>query len=539
MIKRILFSILFLLPIFLFAQKTVVDTTSSEAKRLDILFADRYNLLTKDSTTFVSLAGNVKVQQGKTFFYADSAVLNRSLNMLEAFGNVHINDADSVHTYAQYLKYLGKEKKAFLKNKVRLTDGKGTLTTEELEYDVTIKIGTYLKGGKLVSKKSTLTSKEGYYYGDTKDVIFKKKVLMIDPDTKITTDTLQYNTSTELTTFTAPTVIYNVKDKRTIRTREGFYDMRNKKAELYKRSIIEDSSSTFTADEMAFDDSTGLGEFRGNAVYRTKDSTEGFDMIANNIKTNKKKNALVATQKPLLIIKQKADTIYITADTLYSAKLSDLKKQRKVVQVRDSSLPHPILKKGEEDSTDKFFEAYYNVRIYSDSLQAGGDSLFYSLEDSVFRLFKSPVVWANNNQITGDTIYLYLKKKKPERLYVFENALAINRVDSAEYYNQLKGRTINALFTDGQITSMRAKGNAENIYYAQDDYKKFVGVNKSSADVIDIFFDDNKPKRVIFLRNLDGTTYPMRQVNHEELKLRGFKWIIDKRPKSKFDILSN
>lgn len=539
MIKRILFSILFLLPIFLFAQKTVVDTTSSEAKRLDILFADRYNLLTKDSTTFVSLAGNVKVQQGKTFFFADSAVLNRSLNMLEAFGNVHINDADSVHTYAQYLKYLGKEKKAFLKTKVRLTDGKGTLTTEELEYDVTVKIGTYLKGGKLVSKKSTLTSKEGYYYGDTKDVIFKKKVLMVDPDTKITTDTLQYNTSTELTTFTAPTVIYNIKDKRTIYTREGFYDTRNKKAELYKRSVIEDSSSTFTADEMAFDDSTGLGEFRGNAVYRTKDSTEGFDMIANNIKTNKKKNALVATQKPLLIIKQKADSIYITADTLYSAKLSDLKKLRKVPQVRDSLLPRPIPKKGEEDSTDKFFEAYYNIRIYSDSLQAGGDSLFYSLQDSVFRLYKSPVVWANNNQITGDTIYLYLKKKKPERLYVFENALAINRLDSADYYNQLKGRTINALFTDGQITSMRAKGNAENIYYAQDDYKKFVGVNKSSADVIDIFFDDNKPKRVIFLRNLDGTTYPMRQVNHNELRLRGFKWIIDKRPKSKFDILSN
>jgi lipopolysaccharide transport protein LptA len=537
--KSFVYWLFFFLPSFLFGQKPPVDTTVNEAKRLDILSADRYNMQSKDSTVFVSLAGNVRVKQGKTLFFADSAVLNRQLNTLEAFGNVHINDADSIHTYAQYLKYLGKEKKAYLKTKVRLTDGKGTLTTEELEYDVNVKIGTYLRGGKLVSKKSTLTSTEGFYYGDTKDVIFKKKVVMIDPDTKITTDTLQYNTSTELTTFTAPTVIYNIKDKRTIRTREGFYDMRNKKAELYKRSIIEDSSSTFTADDMAFDDSTGLGEFRGNAVYRSKDSAQGFDMIANNIKTNKKKDALVATQKPLLIIKQKADTIYITADTLYSARLSDLKKLRNVVQVRDSLLPRPPLKKGEEDSTDKFFEAYYNVRIFSDSLQAGGDSLFYSLEDSVFRLFKSPVVWANNNQITGDTIYLYLKKKKPERLYVFENALAINRVDSADFYNQLKGRTINALFTDGQINTMRAKGNAENIYYAQDDYKKMVGVNKSSADVIDIFFDDSKPKRVIFLRNLDGTTYPMRQVNHDELRLRGFKWLSDKRPKSKFDILSN
>jgi lipopolysaccharide export system protein LptA len=537
--KSIVYWLLVFLPGFLIAQKPIADTSMNDTKRLDILFADRYNVQTKDSSVFVSLAGNVRVQQGKTLFYTDSAVLNRQLNTLEAFGNVHINDADSIHTYAQYLKYLGKEKKAFLKTKVRLTDGKGTLTTEELEYDVNVKIGTYLRGGKLVSKKSTLTSTEGFYYGDTKDVIFKRKVVMIDPDTKITTDTLQYNTSTELTTFTAPTVIYTIRDKRTIRTREGFYDMRNKRAELYKRAIIEDSSSTFTADDMAFDDSTGLGEFRGNAVYRSKDTAQGFDMIANNIKTNKKKDALVATQKPLLIIKQKADTIYITADTLYSARLSDLKKTRKVVQVRDSLLPRPALKKGEEDSTDKFFEAYYNVRIFSDSLQAGGDSLFYSLEDSVFRLFKSPVVWANNNQITGDTIYLYLKKKKPERLYVFENALAINRVDSAAYYNQLKGRTINALFTDGQINSMRAKGNAENIYYAQDDYKKFVGVNKSSADVIDIFFDDSKPQKVLFLRNLDGTTYPMRQVNHDELRLRGFKWLSDKRPKSKFDILAN
>jgi lipopolysaccharide assembly outer membrane protein LptD (OstA) len=44
-------------------------------------------------------------------------VINEIDNTLEAFGNVHINDADSVHTYAQYIKYLGKEKKAFLKKK--------------------------------------------------------------------------------------------------------------------------------------------------------------------------------------------------------------------------------------------------------------------------------------------------------------------------------------------------------------------------------------------------------------------------------------
>jgi lipopolysaccharide assembly outer membrane protein LptD (OstA) len=347
MTSRFLFLVLFCFAfVFSFAQRLPADTGVAEGKRIDILFADKYNYQKIDSLNeFVSLVGRVKVQQDKVIFYADSAVLNRQLNILEAFGNVHINDADSIHTYAQYLRYLGKEKKAFLQKKVRLTDGKGVLTTEELEYDATVKIGTYLKGGKLVNKKSTLTSQEGYYYGDTKDVIFKRKVVMIDPDNKITGDTLQYNTGTEIATFTSPTIVYNIKDKRTIKTREGFYDMKNKKAELYKRSVIEDSTAVFTADEMAFDDSTGLGEFRGNAVYRSKDTAQGFDMIANNIRTNKKSNSMVATQKPLLLIKQGVDTIYISADTLYSAKLSNLTKTRVVPQIRVSSAKDSLIKK--------------------------------------------------------------------------------------------------------------------------------------------------------------------------------------------------
>ncbi|HQS23329.1 MAG: hypothetical protein B7Y11_04520 [Sphingobacteriia bacterium 24-36-13] len=530
---------------FSFAQRLPSDTANPEGKRIDILYADKYNYQKIDSLNeFVSLVGKVKVQQDKVIFYADSAVLNRQLNILEAFGNVHINDADSIHTYAQYLRYLGKEKKAFLQKKVRLTDGKGVLTTEELEYDATVKIGTYLKGGKLVNKKSTLTSQEGYYYGDTRDVIFKRKVVMIDPDNKITGDTLQYNTGTEIATFTSPTIVYNIKDKRTIKTREGFYDMKNKKAELYKRSVIEDSSAVFTADEMAFDDSTGLGEFRGNAVYRSKDTAQGFDMIANNIRTNKKSSSMVATQKPLLLIKQGVDTIYITADTLYSAKLSDLTKTRVVPQIRDKSANDTLANKtvltdkNAEDSSDKFFEAYYNVKVFSDSLQAVGDSLFYSLKDSVFRLFKKPIVWAQENQISGDTIYLYIQNKKPERLYVFENSMAINKVDSSIYFNQLRGTTLNALFVDGKINSMRAKGNAENVYYATDEDKSFIGVNKSTADIIDVFFEDSKPEKVVFLRNLDGTTFPMRLTNHDELKIRGFKWNDALRPKSKYELLT-
>ena len=79
--------------------------------------------------------------------------------------------------------------------------------------------------------------------------------------------------------------------KRTIHTKDGYYDVKNKKGNFLQRPFIDDSTYTFTADQMAFDDTTGLGEAQGNAVYRSKDSIGGYDIIANNIKTNKKNNS--------------------------------------------------------------------------------------------------------------------------------------------------------------------------------------------------------------------------------------------------------
>lgn len=116
----------------------------------------------------------MKIRQGKTLLYGDSLILNTTKNTLEGFGNIHINDADSVHTYSEYLKYI-EILKSLLAKKVRLTDGRGVLTTDSLDYDVSVKIGYFKKGGTLVRNKTKLKSVEGYYYGVTRDVIFRKK----------------------------------------------------------------------------------------------------------------------------------------------------------------------------------------------------------------------------------------------------------------------------------------------------------------------------------------------------------------------------
>jgi lipopolysaccharide export system protein LptA len=535
--KHYLKYLFFILALFVAADlcAQVATGDSSAGSVLQIISAKRYNFEKKDTANFISLAGNVTLKKEKTFFYCDSAVVNQQQNIVEAFGKVHINDADSVQTYADYMRYVGKEKKAYLKNNVKLTDNKGVLTTNELEYEIQTKIGIYTKGGKIVTGKTVLTSTEATYYGDTRDINFRKKVLLVDPEYRVTTDTLLYNLETEVARFIASTTI--VSKDRTVQTTEGYYDQKNKKAVFGKRSVVNDKDFDLTADNMAFDDKSGFGQAQGKAVYRTRDTANRTTVLADDIKFNRNASAFLASMNPLMILEQNRDSIFIAADTLYSARLSDLRKERNVPAVRDSSWLKAVAGIQKKDtSADRFFEAYFNVRIYTDSMQAVSDSLFYSLEDSTFRLFKDPVVWTDNNQLTGDTIYLFTRKKKAERLYVFENAMAISLV-SGDYFNQVKGTTINGYFTEGDIDNLKAKGNAESVYYAIDDNNAYIGVNKSEADVIDMYFENKKPQRVVFRSDLKGTTYPMRQVNHIELRLRGFKWLEQRRPKSRKEFL--
>ena len=251
---------------------------------------------------------------------------------------------------------------------------------------------------------------------------------------------------------------------------------------------------------------------------------------------NKKKNSFLATQNPLIILKQDKDSIYITGDTVYSANIPD-----SVLRTPDSVQGMPIIRtaKNPNDSSLRFLQIYHHVRIFSDSLQAVADSVYYSGMDSIFRLFINPVAWAGGYQVTGDTMFLYTRNKKPERLYVFENSLVVGKTYT-NMYNQIKGNTLNGYFKDGVIDYMRAKGSAEAVYYIKDDSMALVGVTRvNKADIIDLLFSNKQLNKVVLRRDADGVMYPIRKVNPDELKLRNFKWLEDKRPKTKYELFQN
>ena len=223
------------------AQQQIIGIPSSNdtVRSIRIVQGRSLRLITIDSlTSFETIAGDVIIKEGLTTFYCDSATINRKTNIVEAFGNIHINDNDSIHTYSQYLRYVGADRIAYLKKNVKLTDKKGTLYTQDLEYDLKTNIGKYTNGGRVVNGKTVLNSKDGVYYADTKDVYFKKEVHLVDPKYDIKSDSLLYNTQTQLVSFITATYIKS-KDGGDIFTSSGTYDLKNGKAFFSNASPFE------------------------------------------------------------------------------------------------------------------------------------------------------------------------------------------------------------------------------------------------------------------------------------------------------------
>src|ERR1700712_5111656 len=105
----IIFLFLFLKSNFSYSQ--VTPATADTIRIIEILEGKSMRQKYIDSlTTIETIAGRVILKQGTTTFYCDSAAINRRSNILEAFGHIHINQADSIQTYCEYIKYLGNDR---------------------------------------------------------------------------------------------------------------------------------------------------------------------------------------------------------------------------------------------------------------------------------------------------------------------------------------------------------------------------------------------------------------------------------------------
>lgn len=503
-------------------------------RKIEIISANSLRQITiNNSTVLETLAGKAKVRQGNTILEGDSIVLDKALGIAEVFGHVHINDADTVNTYAQYLRYMGNEQIAYLQNDVQLTDGKASLFTQDLVYDLKTGVATYKNGGKVVNGKTILTSKDAVYYSDTKDVFFRNAVHLTDPNNNMVADSLRYNTAFKNAYFISPTHI--VSQNGIIDTKSGTYNLETGEAVFLDKTIFRDSSRFISGNKVAIDNKTNIIQIEDNGKF--VDSANKVMVLGNQILIDKKNGSFLATRKPVMIFYKDNDSTYISADTLFSGKRLKDSIELKRMHQKDSIGQGSVKKhtKNAEDSV-RYFLGFHHVKIFNDSIQAVCDSVHFSSEDSIFKLFKHPVCWNGNTQLSGDTMYLHTKNQQPEKVDIFFNAIVINKTNE-NFFNQMSGKTMNGFFVDGKMNYIRTKGNpAESIFYPQDDDSAYIGMNRTKGDVIDIFFTNNEIKKVKVINDVKGTLYPMKQIPKELQFLKLYNWQDSIRPKTKLAI---
>ena len=475
-------------------------------KRIKILHADRLSFKKGVSNDAQRLIGNVKLEHEGAIMDCDSAYLFEN-NILEAYSNVKINQGDTLFLYGDTLYYDGNSGLARVRQNVLLIDPEMELTTHFLDYEMNTGVAHYFNHGKIVSKENdnVLNSIKGFYMSESKMMHFRDSVSLKNPDYLMLSDTLQYHTVTEVAYFFGPTTIDG--DSTFIYCENGWYDTKQDISQFGINAYMVNKEFTLYGDSIYYDKNRGLGEAFCNVLI--VDTVNNYNISGDYALHLEKEEYSVVTERALFTQFMEDDTLYLHADTLRAVK---------------------------DTVTDKnIIYAYYGTRFYKNDLQGVCDSLIFSDPDSLIKMYSKPVLWNEENQISGDYIEILTYDDKVHKMDVYGSSFIISEVDTFGF-NQIKGKDLHAYFKDGNIHKIHIIGNGQTIYFAKEEEDDPFGVNKGECSELMVYVEENKMQRINFMKDPKAILYPLDDLGEKDLFLKDFIWYIKRRPVDRDDV---
>ncbi|MBU2940695.1 hypothetical protein KO494_14195 [Lacinutrix sp. C3R15] len=512
--------ILFLFFAFAFAQaQQQIEIKYSGFLEFKEEDAPGLKIMTRDDS------GQIHVIHEGVDMWCDQALLYSNENFVEAYGNVKMKQGDSINMTSKYVEYSGKTKLAFASGDVILKEPASTLTTDTLYFDRAKQQAFYKSKGKVVRDSSgTITSQIGRYYMNAQKYQFVKNVKLVNPDYTINTDRLDFYTETGHAFLYGPSTIVTEESK--IYCEKGFYNTETKQGYAVKKSKIDYENRIFEGDSMYFDNNKSFASATNN--IKVTDTINKSIVKGHYAEIYKLKDSVFITKRALAISLQEKDSVYMHADTLM------------------------VTGKAENRIT----RAFKNAKFFKSDMSGKADSIHANHQTGLTKLInlsnvnskdafvtkRQPILWNLGNQMTGDTIHIKSnpKTEKLDSLIVFDNAFIISKDTLGSGYNQITGKTLIGLFNqDNTIKQVDIDKNAESIYFARNEKNELVGIDKSKSGSIMMLFADSEIIELRKIRQVDGKTYPESEFPKNVRKLRGFDWREDERPKSVEDLFSD
>lgn len=533
------------------------------------------------------VSGNVMFRQGNMFMYCDSAYYFPENNSLNAFGNVKMTSGDTLVVYADRMFYDGMQKLARLRNgpsrrQVQVNNRNTTLTSDSLYYSIAMGRGWYDCGGRLEDNMNVLTSQKGEYTPALKSAEFFGNVHLRSKrnGNQLFTDTLFYNTGTQVARIVSETRIYSPTD--TIITYSGTYNSRTGNAQLNSRSTIihtdsNHNATTLTGDIIVYDRARRLSRAymyddpsRNPKPVVLLDTAHKVRLISEYGEYDDLHRSAFATGHPLLVEYSRPDTNYLRADTIYTwivnhkvqvpytekqQELFDtlMARQRELNAEADSLmvLYRLAVAKGDSsaaepkrvdliadepqlrrDSVMKEFsvaKAVGRARVFNQQIQGIADTLHLIQHDSLLYMKRKPIVWSDMRQVFGDTIVVHFNDSTADNARVV-NGFAAEFV-AEDFYNQMKGKKMFATFADNTLRHLAVDDNVEVILLPAENDSTYNKLIRAESEHMTIDMTGKELDKLKMWSAVDGTVTPLFKVTPAEQFLQGFQWQEALRPR--------
>lgn len=208
----------------------------------------------------------------------------------------------------------------------------------------------------------------------------------------------------------------------------------------------------------------------------------------------------------------------------------------------DSVMPDTVLRRRnaavyEADSSDYILRGFHNVKIYKQNVQAVCDSIVAITVDSTMFMYSSPIIWNESNQITASYIKIYTVNEQLDRAELYDYPIIGQRLASdRKRYNQIRGKYMECYFENNELDIVYIDGNAETIFYKEEEGRPSTMLYIMSADM-EIMFDSSEISKLKWIKDITHSIYPIDKIApSQKLVLEGFRWITKPRPKSRFDV---
>lgn len=479
-------------------------TASAQGKRIEIIHSDNSSIDEERLPGATILLGNIQIRHEGIKLNCKKAIHYKNENFIKAYGDVVLNQGDSIVETSQYTEYNGNTQKALSWGNVVIRDTKMTLSTDTLNFDRSAQLLYYRHGATIRDSINVLTSNTGNYNLRSNKFQAISNVVLTNPEYVLESEHLDYYTDSGKSYLYGPSTI--TSDNNLIYCEKGFYDTKQNISHFTRNARIEFDQKEIKADSLFYNRNLGFASATKNIVII--DTLNHSVLKGNYAEFFEKVDSAFVIKQAVAITNTNKDSLFIHGDT--------------------------ILATGKPDK--RIIRAYHDVKFFKSDMSGKCDSIHSDQGTGLTQMLRSPVLWSQKSQITGDTIQLInnTETNKLDSLKVLRNAFIIDK-DSIGY-NQIKGRDLYGKFEDNDLRFVNIVGNAEVIHFVRDEEQALIGIEKTSCSEIHFVLRDSKIESSKFINQPDGQTYPPSKLPVNARKLRGFLWREIEKPTSKYDI---